>query len=75
MKRYTQKEKDDLTVKVRQMFNFCLGQKVIWSEGRYDYYFIKDAFRDNGIKFYNLINPLGGESGDRVREDELYSYY
>jgi hypothetical protein len=64
-----------IITKIKNLFNFTLGQKVIWLEGRYDYYFIKYAFRDNGMKLYSLENPLGGESGGRIREDELLSYY
>jgi len=74
-KEFTPEEKQKISENAKNMFSFTLGQKVVWSEGRFDYYFIKEAFRDNGIKLYNLTNPLGGESGGRVREDELYSYY
>ncbi len=52
-----------ITENAKNMFAFTLGQKVIWKDGRYDYYFIRTRFRDNGMKLYSLTNPLGGESG------------
>ena len=65
--------RETMTRNARNMFSFTAGQKVNWVNGSYDHYYIKTAWKDNGLKLYTLINPLGGESGGRVREDELYS--
>ncbi len=62
-----------LTEKVRNLFSFEIGQKVIWTEGRYDHYFIETRFRDNGTKLYDLRSPIGTLCGGRVPENELFS--
>lgn len=67
---FTEEQKIKMTENAINMYAFTVGQKVIWLEGRYDHYFIKNGYRDNGIKFYTIVNPLGAES-DRVRESEI----
>lgn len=70
VKEFTQEQKSLMTENAINMFSFTTGQKVGWVNGRYDYYFVQSSYRENGIKFYDLINPIGGNT-PRVREDEL----
>lgn len=53
--------------------SFTKGQKVIWIDGQYDFYFINQIWDDCGW-ICNLINPQGIISGGRVRKDELVEW-
>lgn len=70
VKEFTQDQRSRMTENAKNMFSFTTGQKVGWLNGSYDYYFVVSGYRENEIKFYDLINPIGGNT-PRVREDEL----
>ncbi|WGQ15590.1 hypothetical protein [Sphingobacterium faecium] len=71
-KRFSADSLQRMTDNAKNMFAFVIGQKVNWITGRYDYYFVQSGYKENGIKFYDIINPLGATS-PRVREEELLS--
>ena len=48
--------------------------KVLWSEGKYEFYTIERSFKDMGTILYELRNPQGILSGGRVPQKELSDF-
>lgn len=70
-----QQRRELMTSNAKSMFAFTTGQKVIWVNGGYDHYFIKDAHKEMGVKYYSLTSPIGTDcGGGRVREGELIAH-